>query len=160
LKLINKQTLLELIVSKELVDRIVNCGAKKYPNEFGGLLMGRYVNDHKTVIIEDTILPKKYKPSRYFFDRSSDGLREELELRYKAEPRLIYVGEWHTHPDGSAEPSGVDLKAMRELANDKNVLITNPVLMILEIKSQAYHMAVYFLYNNELLRYDSELNEN
>ena len=154
MRFVNKETGLELIISEELIQRIAVHGTNQYPNEFGGLLLGRYASNNIVVIIEDILLPKKYKSSKYYFERSSEGLKEALELRYNASPSLVYVGEWHTHPDGPAKPSRKDMKAMAELANDKNVLITNPVLMILEIRKQDYNMGLYFFYNKELLQYD------
>ncbi len=154
MKFINQETTLELIIDDDLIQRIANYGASKYPKEFGGLLLGRYINHHKTVVVENTLLPKKYKSSRYFFERGSEGLRESLELHYNSLPSLIYVGEWHTHPDGTAKPSSLDLKSMKELANDNNVLIKNPLLMILEIFKHSYAVNIYLLHNNSLLQYD------
>ncbi|WP_315823498.1 Mov34/MPN/PAD-1 family protein [Paraflavitalea speifideaquila] len=153
MKFVNKETGLQLIISEELVLKIAGYGINNYPKEFGGLLLGRYTSDNKVVIVEDIILPQKYKSSKYCFERGSEGLKEILELKYNASPSLIYVGEWHTHPDGPADPSRTDIKAMSELANDKNVLITNPVLMILEIRKKDYKMALYFYYTNKLLQY-------
>lgn len=155
MKLKNSETGLQLIISEELVQRIADYAINKYPKEFGGLLLGRYINNNKIVLIEDIVLPTKYKSSRYYFERGSEGLREILERRYNGNPRLIYVGEWHSHPDSPAKPSSTDMNAMRELANDKNVLITNPVLMILEIRKRDYKVELYFFYDNKLLQYDS-----
>lgn len=155
MKFVNKETALELIIDDKLIQRIADYGADKYPNEFGGLLLGRYLNNHTTVSIEDTLLPKKYKSSRYFFERGSEGLRESLELHYNALPSLIYIGEWHTHPDSPARPSALDLKSMKELADDKNVLITNPILMIFEMRKRAHDIGLYFLHKDRLLRYTS-----
>ena len=154
MKFVNKETGLGLIISEKLVEEIADNGIKKYPNEFGGLLLGRYINNNKIVVIEESILPKKYASSRYYFERGSVGIKEILVAKYNATPSLKYVGEWHTHPDGPAKPSTTDLKAMRELANDSNVFITNPVLMIMEIWKTSYKMELYFLSNNKLLRYD------
>jgi integrative and conjugative element protein (TIGR02256 family) len=159
LKFINKLTGLELSISEELIRIIAVHGAKKYPKEFGGLLLGRYMNNNKMVLVEDIILPKKYKSSKYHFERGSEGLRESLLQKYNATPRLMYVGEWHTHPDGPAKPSLTDMNAMSELACDKNVLITNPLLMIVEIRKTAYEIGFYFFFNNELLKYDLSDNE-
>jgi integrative and conjugative element protein (TIGR02256 family) len=154
LKFVNKETELQLIISEELVKRIASYGISIYPNEYGGLLLGRYISENKIVLIEDTVLPNKYKSSSYYFERGSEGLKEVLELRYNASPSLIYVGEWHTHPDSLAKPSKTDINAMSELANDTNVLINNPVLMILEVRKQEFSMGLYFFYNTRLLQYD------
>ncbi len=154
MKFLNKETNLALVIDVELLDRIAAQGASKYPNEFGGLLVGRYIDNERIVLIEDILLPKRYASSRYFFERGSEGLRQALELYYYAEPRLIYVGEWHTHPDNPAQPSARDIKSMQELASDKNVLINNPVLMILEITRSGFQVEMYVFYNNQLLRYE------
>lgn len=160
MKLINKETGLQLIISEELVKQIADHGINKYPNEFGGLLLGRYIKNNKVVSIEDSISPKKYTSSRYFFERGSEGVKEMLVAKYNETPSLIYVGEWHTHPDGPAMPSYTDLIAMRELANDNNVLISNPVLMIVEVRKSNCHAEFYFFNNNKLLRYEQlNLNE-
>jgi proteasome lid subunit RPN8/RPN11 len=154
LKFINKETGLQLVIGEELVNQIADHGINKYPNEFGGLLLGRYLENNKVVSIEDSIFPKKYTSSRYFFERGSEGIKEMLVTKYNGTPSLIYVGEWHTHPDGPATPSNTDLIAMSELANDNNVLITNPVLMIMEVRKSNYKVELYFFNNNKLLRYE------
>ncbi|MCH5687306.1 Mov34/MPN/PAD-1 family protein [Niabella sp. W65] len=152
MKFVNKDTGLELLISNELINRLAAYGKEKYPNEFGGLLLGKYINNKKTVVIKETLLPKKFRSSRYYFERGSNGLKEQLE-QYYANEDLVYVGEWHTHPDNVAVPSQTDLKSMRELAEDENVLINNPVLMILEIQKADYDIGIYFLFNGKLLRY-------
>lgn len=150
----NTDTELELVIKDELVRRIARHGRDKYPYEFGGLLLGRYSNNNKMVVIEQTVLPKKYESSRYYFERGSEGLKEVLELYYTAKPSLIYVGEWHTHPDSPASPSAMDLKSMRELASDPNVLINNPVLMILEMRKRQFNSEWYLFNNDRLLHYN------
>lgn len=154
MKFINKKTGLQLIINEQLIEQIAYQGINKYPNEFGGLLLGRYVDNNKIVLIEESISPKKYKSSRYSFERGSEGIKEILVAKYNATPCLIYVGEWHTHPDGPAKPSNTDLIAMSELANDTNVLIHNPVLMILEVRKSSYKIELYLFVNNKLLRYE------
>lgn len=152
MKFVNKDTGLEFLIGDELINRLAAYGKEKYPNEFGGLLLGKYINSNKTLVIKETLLPKKYKSSRYYFERGSNGLKELLE-QYYANEGLVYVGEWHTHPNNEAVPSPTDIRAMRELAEDENVLINNPVLMILEIQKTDYNIGIYFLFNGKLLRY-------
>ena len=149
----NTHTELELSIDEELIRRIADHGRDKYPHEFGGLLLGRYSRNNKMVEIKDTVLPLKYESSRYHFERGSEGLNEILEMHYTATPSLIYVGEWHTHPDGPARPSGTDLKAMRELASDPAVLINNPVLLILEMRKKQFACEWYLFHNEQLLCY-------
>lgn len=125
-----------------------------YPNEYGGLLIGRYSGDMKKVILEHTLLPQKYSSSKYHFDRGMEGLRQQLELFYQTEPPLIYVGEWHSHPDNPPIPSKTDLAAMREVASSPEVHINNPVLLIMSISKTSHTTKSYLLFKNKLYEYN------
>lgn len=131
MKLTNHDTGLSILIDDELLDRLKEAGRKHYPKEFGGLLIGNYSDDKKTVQIKHTILPRKYKSSRYSFKRGNEGLRSILEHYYSQKPSAYYVGEWHTHPDNRPVPSSTDLRTLQEIVDDENVLITNPILLII-----------------------------
>lgn len=135
---------------------MISYGREKYPNEFGGLLLGRYSHSNRRVEIKDFILCKSYKSSRYFFERGIEGLKEQLLKHYNSIPSLIYVGEWHTHPDNPPIPSQTDLSAMRMLVANKNVLITNPVLIIFGISSRLASLKIYLFYDNNLIEYEEK----
>lgn len=104
---------------------------RHYPKEFGGILIGHYSEDMKICYVVDTIIPKKYKSAKYSFERGKEGLEKELKTFYEGKPRLIYVGEWHTHPDMMPEPSETDKQALKEISNHNEVNIANPLLLIL-----------------------------
>ncbi len=127
---------------------------KHYPNEFGGLLTGHYSEDMKTCHITGTLLPQKYKSSRYYFERGREGLLEKLEKLYHAEPRSIYVGEWHTHPDGEKGPSDTDKQAMQTISDHEEVTISCPVLLILATSPRGYTPGFYVNFKNKLYEYE------
>jgi integrative and conjugative element protein (TIGR02256 family) len=154
LKYINGQTGLELSISDNMVQEMINEGRIRYPAEFGGVLVGRYSGKGRLAIVEQFILPVKYSASKYHFERDSVGLYEQLTVFYQREPSLIYIGEWHTHPNAPPVPSNTDLKAMRELANDQNVMISNPILLIIGITAKKSSVGAYFFTNNKLLKYE------
>jgi integrative and conjugative element protein (TIGR02256 family) len=145
---------LNIEVKQELLDELYNVGMHHYPKEFGGLLVGYYADDYKTCFIETTILPKKYKSSRYSFERGKEGLKKKLTEYYSNDPKLFYVGEWHTHPDSSTVPSGTDYKAMSEIAESDDVLIQNPILLILGITNDNYTYDFFIHHNKNLKQYD------
>ncbi len=76
--------------------------------EAGGILMGLRRGRHLEVTIATT--PKREdKRTRIGFERISPfhqkfAVRAWRRLEYK----LDYVGEWHTHPENSPRPSGID----------------------------------------------------
>ena len=130
-----------------LLNELYAVGLNHYPKEFGGLLIGKYSDDFKTCIIETTILPVKYKSSRYGFERGKKGLKSKLTEFYNSEPRLIYVGEWHTHPDSLAIPSSKDKTAMKEIEDNNDVNITSPLLLIIGLNNGNYHAGLYIQHN-------------
>ena len=76
---------------------------------------------------------KQHGLNHIVFERGKIGLKEKLTELYNEKTRLIYVGEWHSHPDGLPIPSGTDFNAMKEIAESDEVVIQNPVLLILGI---------------------------
>lgn len=127
---------------------------KHFPNEFGGFLVGKYSSDFKSVEITDVILPKKYKSTPTLFLRSTDGLEGIFEKLF-IEKHQYYIGEWHTHPNGSSNYSGTDLNAMIETVNCETVQIKNPLLLILSItKSDIKDFTFYYYDNEKLISYE------
>ena len=154
MKLYCKELKLKLELKQSLLEKLFELGLQHYPKEFGGLLVGYYSDDFKTCFVEEAIIPKKFKSSRFHFDRGKDGLKKKLSELYNLTPRLIYIGEWHTHPDGVPSPSKTDLNAMTEIANCDEVSIENPILMILSNSKSDNGLGVFVFSNNKLIKYD------
>lgn len=150
MKLINKHNKLELIIDGKLLTQLGKLGNKHFPNEFGGFLIGHYSNDFKTLFITDYLLPKKYKGSPFGFERNIDGLRKVFDKLFD-EKKQYYVGEWHTHPNGSTNYSQTDLKAMIETVKCETVQITNPILLILSVSKNKMMRYTFYVYDNEKL---------
>ncbi len=133
-------------------------GSEHYPKEYGGLFVGRYVSGNKEVIIEQTILPKKFKSSAFSFERDIEGLRMTLYQFSNQSPSLIYVGEWHTHPDGKPITSSTDASALRKIASHHDVSIENPILLIIGITRQFCEFGFHVLYKDNIHRYELDKN--
>lgn len=147
---------LEIVISEELTIRLYELGLKYHPAEYGGILVGKYSDDLKTCFIEETIVPTKHKSSRYSFERGKEGLFQKLTEYYHQNPQLIYVGEWHTHPDSTPVPSITDKKAMIKIAADEDVKISSPVLIILGVTKTIYSVGIYIQFNNRLYKYEQQ----
>lgn len=156
MRLINKEIGLGITIEQELIDRIYTCSMIHYPSEFGGLLIGRYVDENTLLQVEDILLPLKYKSSKYNFERGIEGLREKLEKLYSQSPSQIYVGEWHTHPNNLPTPSITDINALQEIICHKEVYINNPVMLILSINKKGYEASFYVLFKNKLYKYEEQ----
>jgi integrative and conjugative element protein (TIGR02256 family) len=145
---------LNIEIQDKLLNELYAVGLNHYQKEFGGLLIGKYSDDFKTCIIETTVLPVKYKSSKYSFERGKAGLKGKLTEFYNSEPRLFYVGEWHTHPDSLAIPSSKDKSAMKEIEDNSDVNITSPLLLIIGLNNGNYHTGFYIQHNKVMYEYE------
>ncbi len=100
-------------LTEKLMDELEN----NKPNETGGILIGRIDRAKKIIYVTDVITaPEDSKKSPYLFTRGVKGLTEQVEkIRSQSGEMLEYVGEWHTHPTGSAKLSGTDQHAIGEI---------------------------------------------
>ena len=122
----------------------------EYPNENGGMLAGRYSVDRHTVYIEKVVVPVEKLTSRTTFKRKATGLKKVWEQLVK--DGLRYVGEWHSHPNGSTQYSNTDLTAMVDI--EKKVSIANPLLLIVGVRGDGLSAHTFYCYkNNKLLKY-------
>lgn len=98
--------------------------------ETGGILIGSYFDGgHSVQITEMTAMPADSLFGRTWFKRGRKGL--EALLRDRWAKGQYYVGEWHSHPGGSADPSGPDIAAMRRIAEDPLYRCEAPVLFVI-----------------------------
>ena len=154
MELKNKHKNVKLIIEDELLNNLETLGINSYPNECGGFLVGYYSSDLMSLYIKDYILPKKQKCSSLFFERSSEGLKQ-IFCQLFSSKKHYYIGEWHTHPDGSSMYSYTDLNAMKQIASSTNVCVENPILLILSILNNSPHEFSAYIYDNkELFKYE------
>lgn len=154
MKLVNKETGLRISIEQSLIDTLVLYGRDKYPKEFGGVLVGYYSDDKRTVNIIDSILPIDFKSTKTTFERGVVGLKEALEEYYKQNPSLVYIGEWHTHPNAAPVPSRTDDYAMREIVDASSVCIDNPVMTIIGLTENSAKLAFYVYMENKFYKYE------
>lgn len=122
----------------------------EYPNENGGMLAGRYSADKHTVYVEDVVVPVEKTMGRTSFVRKTKGL--DAVWKTLSKKGLRYIGEWHSHPDGTTQYSPTDRNAMVEI--EKEVAIGNPILLIVGVAIEGVNAHTFYCYkNNNLLKY-------
>lgn len=55
---------------------------------------------------------------------------------------MTYLGDWHTHPNGSPALSRKDLRTLRRIARHPAARISQPVMAVLAGGPAAWHLAV------------------
>lgn len=83
--------------------------------EAGGLLLGFRRGPHLHVTACTQPFPAD-KRTRTSFKRACAGHAEIAYKRWcESQERMDYLGEWHSHPEANASPSGIDLREWRKL---------------------------------------------
>lgn len=142
---------LKLKVSSETIERLLACFQTHYPKEFGGVLMGSYSKDQKEAVIVDTIMPLKFKSTLKSFTPDTGEINQRL-CDYAAEygQKFEYLGEWHTHPNGSGQYSSVDFGSMKKIASSEAVAVRNPLLLIISGHGNKRSLTFYVFHQNRL----------
>ena len=128
---------MRLIIPRRISDQLVNALREAGARETGGILMGEQIREGCFRIHEATVqsnagtigsfLRTPYQAatalSRFFDETGHDYLR------------FNYLGEWHSHPSLSLEPSLRDHATMWSIVHDITVGAGFAVLLILSLDS-------------------------
>lgn len=87
--------------------------------ETGGILLGHNHHDRCAILVAGDPGPNAVRHRRAFSrDRAH---AEDLADAAWAEHQATWVGEWHTHPEGLATPSDIDLASYLDHLNDPDL---------------------------------------
>lgn len=103
------------------------------PNETGGALMGYISQDGSNLIVTDVIGPgPRARHTKTSFSPDLKYQYDAIEGIYRRSGRLhTFIGDWHTHPEGSTALSSKDRRVMRRIASHSEARAPEPVMLIL-----------------------------
>lgn len=140
---------ISLRISQALLDEMQSMAITAFPNETGGMLAGCISVDKQEATIERLVMPTKTESTYVSFLRETGGM--QLTWEELTKQGCIYLGEWHTHPNGSTQYSHTDFMAMESIVNDDNVSLITPLLFILSVNSNGVSDTAAYIYNNHSL---------
>ena len=144
-------------IELEILNQVKKYSEDNFPNEIGGILIGKYSKDGLSVDITEIIVPKEYVSKKFLFIRYGNSLNKKIKKLYKASKgEIIYVGEWHSHTNGSSMYSQKDFNSMMEISEDNKVKIDSPLLLISAITKDAFEPNFYIFHNKKLYKYETE----
>jgi len=129
---------MELRVPPPIRSKLIEVLGRAGKREIGGVLMGECLGPGCFRIVELSVSPKggfarffrtliqALDPLRSFFDQTGH--------RYR---KFNYLGEWHSHPSFTPEPSSIDVGSMLQIVNDPDVGANFAVLLIVRLKDRA-----------------------
>jgi integrative and conjugative element protein (TIGR02256 family) len=100
--------------------------------ESGGMLIGSVLAENNDVEIRDYTTPLKgdYQ-SRYRFIRKKQSHNALLQKKWEESNKTVmYLGEWHTHPEKDPHYSQQDIRNWKKLINKSNTFSDYLVFII------------------------------
>lgn len=145
---------ISLKISQNVLDEMHSKALASFPNETGGMLAGHISDDCHEAVVECLVIPSKTESSHVSFLRETEGM--EQTWKELTECGLTYLGEWHTHPNGTTKYSYTDCQAMAGVVSDTNVALETPLLFIVSLDKNNITDEQPYLYDKgDLLKFES-----
>lgn len=146
---------LEIILPGGIFDKVKEFVVQHYPNECGGVFVGKVKEN--IAIIEEMMVPKRFRSTPVFFSRIAGMINKWLvQIFKKSRGETIYLGEWHSHPNGSPYPSSTDFNTMKKIALNTDVRIETPLLLLVGYDGSRFNERFYIFSNNKLISYEKK----
>ena len=100
-------------------------------SETGGILLG-YILPHDVIKVKKCSEPCIYGiASSYTFERDAEKANQIIKQEIvESEGKMVYLGEWHTHPTSNPSPSPTDKKSIKDILKN-NHLASNIIIFII-----------------------------
>ena len=153
---------MNIYLPKDIAEKLVKALKKSGRKEVGGILMGEYLSPGM-YRVKDLTIQSQGGTDAFFLRMPLMVLRSLQTFFQKTEnqfTRFNYLGEWHSHPSYSTEPSSTDYRTMWEIVEDSDVGANFAILMIVKLdeKQQLKGSVTVFLPSHRSFRGDLILN--
>ncbi|MCE5346025.1 MAG: Mov34/MPN/PAD-1 family protein [Bacteroidales bacterium] len=133
-------------------EKIVEALKRYSPNEIGGILIGNKVSEDYIIVNDVSISNESGLFNFASFIRDTVKAQKLLNEHYKNSTGF-YVGEWHSHPSFSLNPSGKDIITMKGIIQDKNYNASFAILIIVKLNLEKELESKGFLFHKEIKEY-------
>ena len=151
---------LKIFLDNEILEKMIKCVKKAYPNEACGLIFGDIIKVDDLIEYEIHYVGKKFNcfesdrksPVAFLIDNFEELNSIFLEASQKHELKLISI--FHSHPAG-AYPSGTDKNHMLFLDDCVNRAFKNQIWTIMDASNEELNGFIYF--NKEFKRVEVKI---
>lgn len=106
--------------------------------EAGGILLGHVGAKHDEVV-KATVPNRLDSRGSCFFNRSRNGAQFRVNRSWrKSHGSLIYLGEWHTHPSITPQPSLIDKNMMKKTFHETRMEIDFLYLVVVGLNQTCW----------------------
>ena len=127
-----KRSTESLCVSSHDVSVLLAEGWRTWPMETGGILLGRpHANGQ---VVNHVLGPgPRAVHKRFGFEPDSAWQADQVAAAWHRDPTITYLGDWHTHPDGTTRLSELDRTAAQTIANSPDSHQPSPTMLVLAL---------------------------
>lgn len=100
-------------------------------DEAGGILLGQ-VSETAIYVCRASTPTALDKRSLFGFKRTRKAAQMLIEYEFRnSEGRITYLGEWHSHPEMHATPSGQDVLMIKQQYEENTIFVDCLLLVVL-----------------------------
>lgn len=132
----------------EIEPRLRSALRKAGRREIGGMLMAEQLGTGHFRIVDFSL--DAFSGSHTHFHRDPNTHQKTLDEFFQRTgrdyQRFNYLGEWHSHPSFSVDPSMEDIATMTTIVEDRHSAITFAILLIVRLRWRVwvdYSLAVF-----------------
>lgn len=104
---------------------------RAYPLETGGVLVGYFAESGQPVIFSAIGPGPNADHQRRRFTPDHTWQCDQLDILFeKSSQTWVYIGDWHTHPDGTPRMSWLDQRTLRTIAKYPQSQSAHPLMLI------------------------------
>lgn len=119
-----------VIFDKGVINVFKSFRQTRRKSEMGGILLGNIVGN-KIYVLKASIPTPFDKSNRFSFNRHKKSAQLFIDYEFRnSKGTIIYIGEWHTHPESNPTPSGPDCRMIKNQFKE-NILNENFLLMVI-----------------------------
>lgn len=123
-----------LVVSESAAAAMTAAAARSHPSETGGILVGVHLDGQPWVTASIEIATAERGRHHYKIPRGAT--QPAVRDARRSDPRLGYLGDWHTHP-ADVGPSPTDFASLGRISL-KHPRSPNPTLVVVRKTSSGY----------------------
>jgi integrative and conjugative element protein (TIGR02256 family) len=129
--------MLKVTIPRDIQLTLIDALDRAGTNECGGVLMGEHIGYNQFAVRTLTVQGGGTFAS--FLRGTRAALRAVKEFLHRSNheyTRFNYLGEWHSHPSFSVQPSDTDHRSMLDIVTNPRVGANFVVLLIFKLASQ------------------------
>lgn len=125
---------MKIILPRKIEKKIYKAISNAEPNEIGGILMGECKSEDEYCVVDCTIQKTKGTVSSFIrlVAEIAHPLKRFFQKTNHNYEKYNYLGEWHSHPSFSLQPSDKDMNSIWEIIDDSSTNANFVVLIIFQ----------------------------